>query len=268
MDQCSAEFMFKYSFAIFNISFSSPQPLPNSIYDDIMLNKLTCSLLIGVIAASASAQTFNDIHGNRPYSAYAEDARGIIVRSTYGQCWRTGFWTDADAVVGCDGMLVPPVANSIAPPFVAKPEPTPTAAGVLPPAAAVSPAPAPIEKPAPVSEKVNFAGDALFDSGKSDLKPAGKAKLDELTSKLKNMKVEAIVATGHTDSAGSATLNQHLSVKRAEAVKTYLISKGVDASRIHTGGKGATQPVASNKTAAGRAQNRRVEIEILGSRAK
>ncbi|MGZ3236045.1 MAG: OmpA family protein [Burkholderiaceae bacterium] len=234
-----------------------------------MLNKLTCGLLIGVIAATASAQNFTDIHGNRPYSAYAEDARGIIVRSTYSLCWRTGFWTDADAVVGCDGMLVPPVAKSIAPPFVAKPDPTPVAAAIAPaPVVAPAPTPAPIPKPAPVSEKVNLAGDALFDSGKSDLKPAGKAKLDELASKLKNMKVDAILATGHTDSAGSAVLNEKLSVKRAEAVKTYLVSKGVDAHKIKIAGKGETQPVASNKTAAGRAQNRRVEIEIIGNHNK
>jgi OOP family OmpA-OmpF porin len=233
-----------------------------------MLNKLTCGLLIGCFAATTFAQTSPDIHGNRPYSAYAEDARGIIVRSTYGLCWRAGYWTDADAVTGCDGMLVPPVVKSIAPAFVAKPEPTPTPVTVAPPAPVVIPAPAPIEKPAPVSEKINLAGDALFDSGKADLKPAGKAKLDELTSKLKNMKVDAIIATGYTDSAGSPILNEKLSVQRAEAVRAYLTSKGVDANRIRTVGKGAAQPVADNKTAAGRAQNRRVEIEIIGSRAK
>ncbi|MGZ3254861.1 MAG: OmpA family protein [Burkholderiaceae bacterium] len=229
-----------------------------------MLTKLTCGLLIGGVVAAASAQTSTDIQANRPYSAYAQDARGIIVRSTYGQCWRTGFWTEADAVVGCDGMLVPPVAKTIAPPFVAKPEP----AAAVAPAPAVIPAPAPIEKPAPVTEKINLAADALFDSGKADLKPAGKAKLDELTSKLKSTMVEAIIATGHTDSVGSKAFNQKLSVKRAESVKSYLVSKGVDPARIQVAGKGEKQPIASNKTKAGRAQNRRVEIEISASRTK
>jgi OOP family OmpA-OmpF porin len=266
MNWDNSQFMFKYSFAIFNISFAPHSPLRNRIYNDIMLNKLTCGLLIGALAATASAQTFPDIQANRPYSAYVQDARGIIVRSTYGQCWRTSFWTDADAVVGCDGMLVPPVAKSIAPPFVAKPDPTPVAAAATAPVAA--PTPIPVEKPAPTVEKVNLAADALFDSGKSDLKPAGKGKLDELTAKLKNTKVETIIATGHTDSAGSAALNEKLSVKRAEAVKGYLVSKGINANLIKVAGKGAKQPIASNKTAAGRIQNRRVEIEIIGSRTK
>jgi OOP family OmpA-OmpF porin len=235
-----------------------------------MLTKFTCGLVIGGIAATAFAQTFPEIHGNRPYSAYAEDARGIIVRNTYGLCWRAGYWAEADAVVGCDGKLEPPVAQVIAPAFVAKPEPpaTPATAVAAAPTAAPAPAPAPIAKPASVSEKVDLAGDALFDTGKSGLKPAGKAKLDELASKLSRMKVESIVATGHTDSVGSAARNEKLSMKRAEAVKNYLVSKGADASRIRTVGKGETQPVASNKTAAGRAQNRRVEIEIIGSVSK
>jgi OOP family OmpA-OmpF porin len=171
-------------------------------------------------------------------------------------------------VTGCDGVLVPPVVKTIAPAFVAKPEPMPVPPAAVASAPVVTPAPAPIEKQVAVTEEVNFAGDALFDSGKSDLKPAGKAKLDELTSKLKSMKVEAISLTGHTDSKGSATLNEKLSMRRAEAVKTYLVAKGVEANRIHTSGKGATKPIASNKTEAGRAQNRRVEIEILGSRVK
>ena len=80
------------------------------------------------------------------------------------------------------------------------------------------------------------------------------------------MNTEAMITVGHTDSIGSAEYNQKLSLRRAEAVKSYLVSKGVAASRIFVEGKGEAQPVADNKTKEGRAKNRRVEIEVVGTR--
>lgn len=200
-----------------------------------------------VVAISASAQ--ENIQAKTPTSAYVQDSRGVIVRDPFGLCWRTGYWTPADAVPGCDGEI-------------AKPAPAPA------PVAAVTPPPPPPPAPAPVSEKVTFAADAFFDFDKSVLKPAGKAKLDDLASKLQGMNLEVIIAVGHTDSVGTDAYNQKLSVRRAEAVKAYLVSKGIEANRVYTEGKGEKQPVASNKTAAGRAKNRRVEIEVVGTRNK
>ena len=98
------------------------------------------------------------------------------------------------------------------------------------------------------------------------LKPEGKAKLDDLTSKIKGVTLEVIIAVGHTDSVGSDAYNQKLSLRRAEAVKAYMVSKGIEANRVYTEGKGEKQPVADNKTAEGRAKNRRVEIEVVGTR--
>ena len=76
-----------------------------------------------------------------------------------------------------------------------------------------------------------------------------------------------LIAVGHTDSVGSDSYNQRLSIRRSEAVKSYLVSKGVEKNRVYTEGKGEKQPVADNKTAEGRAKNRRVEIEVVGTRA-
>ena len=85
--------------------------------------------------------------------------------------------------------------------------------------------------------------------------------------KLQGMDTEVMITVGHTDSTGPEAYNRKLSIRRAEAVKAYLISTGIDASRVYTEGKGETQPVADNKTAAGRAKNRRVTVEVVGSRS-
>lgn len=121
---------------------------------------------------------------------------------------------------------------------------------------------------APTSEKVSFAADAFFDFDKATLKPEGKAKLDELAAQLGGINLEVIIAVGHTDSVGTDAYNQKLSVRRADAVKAYLVNKGVESNRVYTEGKGEKQPVADNKTAEGRAKNRRVEIEVVGTRNK
>ena len=148
-------------------------------------------------------------------------------------CWRDANWTPATAAQGCDGAIVPKAA-----------------------------APA----PAPAATKVTYAADAFFDFDKAVLKPEGKAKLDDLAGKVKDINLEVVIAVGHTDSTGAASYNQKLSVRRAEAVKAYLVSKGIESNRIYTEGKGLTQPVADNKTREGRAKNRRVEVEVVGTR--
>jgi OOP family OmpA-OmpF porin len=181
-------------------------------------------------------------------------ANGIVWKNgTNEYCWRNNFWTPATAVAECDGALKPPPAAAPAEPAA--------------PAATPAPAAAPVVVPAPVSEKVTFAADAFFDFDKSVLKPEGKAKLDDVVSKLGSINLEVIIAVGHTDSVGTDAYNQALSVRRSEAVKAYLIGKGVDKNRVYTEGKGEKQPVADNKTGEGRAKNRRVEIEVVGTKA-
>ena len=135
-----------------------------------------------------------------------------------------------------------------------------------PPPPAEKPAPKPEAKPKPIAEKVTFAADVLFDFDKSVIKPEGRSKLDDLAAKVKGINLEVVIAIGHADSIGSDEYNQRLSVRRAESVKAYMVSKGVEQNRVYTEGKGEKQPVASNRTADGRAKNRRTEIEIIGTR--
>ena len=204
-----------------------------------------------------------DIKANSPYSAYVQDQRGVIARNPFGLCWRTGYWTPADAVPGCDLPLCVAPEKLVDGKCVAPPAPV-----VVPAAPAPAPAPAPVPVIVPTSEKVSYSADAFFDFDKAVLKPAGKASLDDLSSKLQGMNLEVIIAVGHTDAVGTDAYNQKLSIRRAESVKAYLQGKGVEANRIYTEGKGEKQPVADNKSTDGRAKNRRVEIEVVGTRSK
>lgn len=146
----------------------------------------------------------------------------------------------------------------------ARPMPAPAPVVVQPEVQPVAPVVQPA--PQPVSEKVSFAAEALFDFDRAVVKPEGKAGLDDLMSKLQGMDTEVMIAVGHTDSVGSDAYNQKLSLRRADAVKAYLVSKGLDQARLYTEGKGERQPIADNATAEGRAKNRRVVIEVVGTR--
>nr|WP_145546129.1 OmpA family protein [Variovorax boronicumulans] len=209
------------------------------------LNKVAMLLASAALATAAGAQSVDNWR----------TADGTLVWKTADQalCWRDAYWTPATAAKGCDGAIVAQAAA---------PAPAPAAA----PAPAPAPAPAVVPQP-PAATKVTYAADAFFDFDKSVLKPEGRAKLDDLVGKIKGINLEVIIAVGHTDSVGTDAYNQRLSVRRSEAVKAYLVSKGIERNRVYTEGKGEKQPVADNKTAEGRAKNRRVEIEVVGTRA-
>jgi OmpA-OmpF porin, OOP family len=209
------------------------------------LNKVALLIASATLACAASAQNIDN---------WRNAGGDVWKNGTNEYCWRDANWTPATAVSTCDGALKPaaPVAAPVAAP-AAKPAPAPAAAPRAPAPAA--------------AQKVNYAADAFFDTNKAVLKPEGKAKIDDLVSKIGGINLEVIIAVGHTDSDASDAYNQKLSVKRAEAVKAYLVSKGIAANRVYTEGKGESQPVADNKTKEGKAKNRRVEIEVVGTRA-
>ncbi|WP_350282201.1 OmpA family protein [Nitrosomonas sp.] len=182
--------------------------------------------------------------------AYAVDDRGVVARNSTGLCWRTGYWTPAKAIYECD------------PDLVKQPE-------------QVVEAPPPVVPVIPEPEKVSFSADALFDFDKAVLKPAGKQALDDFAANLEGVNYDLIIAVGYTDRIGPEAYNKNLSIKRAEAVKSYLVSKGIGSDRIFTDGKGKANPVTGDScqgTKATRAlidclaPDRRVEIEVAGTR--
>jgi len=220
---------------------------------------LAAALAAGVASSAALAQQGRGTQG------YLTDQRNAIVKDPFNLCWRTGYFTPALANCECDVDLLP---REVCFP----PAPKPAAA---PP----KPAPKPAAKPAPkpVTEKVTFAADVLFDFDKAVLKPEGKTRLDDLVGKVKGVALEVIISIGHTDPIGNLQYNVKLSVRRAEAVKAYLVSKGIEPNRIYTEGKGPSQLVKKcaqkdfknfAEYVACNQPNRRVEVEVVGTRGK
>ncbi len=193
----------------------------------------------------ADRQGFNN---SEKTEGYTVDDNGVVARNSTGLCWRTGYWTPAMAIYECD------------PDLVSQPEKVVEA-----------PVPAPIIEP----EKVSFSADALFDFDKAILKPEGRQALDSFAGNLQGVNYDLIIAVGYTDRVGSETYNKKLSVRRAEAVKSHLVSRGINPDQIFTDGKGEANPVTGDTCKGTRATrdlinclapDRRVEIEVAGTR--
>jgi OOP family OmpA-OmpF porin len=217
---------------------------------------VSCALILGLLSTATQAET------SPTNSGYLTDQRGEAVRSGYGLCWHTGYWTPALASAECD------------PDLVARPMAAAKVADATPqPAAPAAPAPKAVVKPA--AERLTLSADTLFDFDKAVLLPAGLKALDEFVTKTGDIAPEVITATGHADRFGSPAYNQLLSERRAEAVKAYLVGKGIEPNRVSTEGRGETQPVTkvgdcagakSPKVIACLQPDRRVNIEVVGTR--
>lgn len=166
-------------------------------------------------------------------AGHVGQASGHLVTDGYGRCVTTSAWTEAMALQDCGA------------------KPAPVKAAVIAKA-----------EPKSVTETLRLNAGALFDTDKADIKPAGRNELDAFLSKLNGKNVRSISVTGHTDDRGADAHNRTLSERRAEAVKSYLARGGVDVGKISTRGEGESNPIADNNTTNGRAQNRRVEIEV------
>ncbi len=191
---------------------------------------------VALASGSALAQTVN----------VATDSQGVPVRDSSGNC------------VLSSGVAHPDCQPKDAP------KPAQPAKPGAPAAPTARTAPAAKPAPASVKQAIVIQADALFDFDKSVVRADGKKNIDEALGKLKGVAVEMVIATGHTDNVGTDAYNQKLSERRAAAVKEYLVSKGIAASKVTTLGKGESQPVATNKTKEGRQKNRRVDIEFKG----
>ena len=112
---------------------------------------------------------------------------------------------------------------------------------------------------------VSFAGEVMFDSGSRNLAPGALARLDSVAATINRYPDSDVIVKGHTDSQGPEDANMRLSEDRAQMVKNQLVAKGVDPHRVTTLGFGESQPLVTNATPEGRAQNRRVEIELRPS---
>jgi OOP family OmpA-OmpF porin len=214
-------------------------------------------------SGSALAQTATEIMAKTPYSAYLQDSRGAIVHSGAGMCWRTSNWTPADAVLGCDGDLLPPVVDAIAPPIVqqsAAPQPIVTAA------------PAPLLV-TPCDFSFTLESDQTFKFNSAELSASAKGRIDDLIhNKFAACgHVDKIIVSGYTDHLGSDQSNQSLSLKRAAAVAAYFEQSGIRAP-IEQRGMGKQQELKAckgirllHKLIECLAPNRRVEIDVKGA---
>lgn len=217
------------------------------------LKPLVASMLFTALLGAAP-QTFAALRSMSP--GYVYDGAGQVVYDGEGNCVRTSDWSPQTATVQCDPQLF---KHADATPNT---KPAPKAAAQtyrLVPVAAVWPKAATAPKP----EKLTLFSDFKFGFDKATLTKRDKEKLDDLIDRDKAWpEVTTVRITGYTDNVGRPAYNKELSLRRAEAAQNYLIDHGIDPQRIVIAGMGAADPVASNATPAGRAQNRRAEVDM------
>lgn len=202
---------------------------------------LPLTLALGFSIASFQTMAWEGDIPHENNKSYAQDKDGNMVRDSFGRCVRTNAWTKESASAKCEGWPEPVVAAP-----VVKEQPVA--------------APKVVAAPVVVAAPLEF--NALFKNDSKTLNAKAKANLDEYIEFMKANPNSTVTVTGHADIKGKAAYNQKLSEKRAEEIKSYLTSNGIEANRIKTQGKGFNNPIADNATKEGRAQNRRAELTI------
>ena len=209
-----------------------------------MLNKLT---KVTAISAIALVSQLGFAH-----EGYVTDNNGNFLLQGNGDCVVHGAFIDNQ---GCF-----PKPEPVAEPApVVEPEPAPEPVVEAPPK--------PAAPPVMVKQSFSLAGDVLFATNSSELNVEGIVSVLDVANDIRNsegLDVKKVTVIGHADSRGRADYNQALSEARAKTVADYLVKNGIDPSIVEYVGAGETQPVASNDTVIGRAQNRRVDIDVSG----
>jgi OmpA-OmpF porin, OOP family len=226
-----------------------------------MTKGFTCKASVAAVALTLAALS-GTASAAKP--GYVTNSQDQVWTTPYGLCWRTTGWAPEVAEPPCDAR---PRAEVLAPvaaaPAAPAPEPAPAPQAQLAPPA-----------PAPIIEKVDLASDVLFEFDKAELRPEGREKLDELAGRIKDARVESIVAVGHADRIGPEQYNEKLSAARAESVKQYLAQKGIEPDRVRAEGRGENEPVTGDQCKGLRGDkliaclqpDRRVEVEVRGTR--
>jgi OmpA-OmpF porin, OOP family len=195
----------------------------------------TCALIFTYCAVEA--ESFPEKSG------YLINTRGVVVRNSYAECWHTGYWTPAMAIVECDPRLVKAEEIVKEQPTAAGPSVPAPAPALAAPREAPMPPPAVVAQPKPVIA-VHFNTEALFDFDRAVVRPDGQKLLDEkiVANMRMHPEVELLIITGHADRIGADEYNQDLSERRARAVVAFLLKRGIAAERMRASGKGESEP--------------------------
>ena len=187
--------------------------------------------------------------------AYLVDDRAVPARNSTNLCWHTSDWTPAKAIYECEPDLVPKKV------VVAPPPP---------------PAPKPAPAPAPVPSKMHVSADELFEFDKAIVKRSpSRDQLDELVIRLKTLTYDRVNVIGYSDRLGSEASNKHISLHRAEAVKSYLVTQGIDSRKILAEGRGSANSITGDRCKGNEITkaliaclqpDRRVIVEVDGTR--
>ena len=211
------------------------------------MNKRTTISTLSV--AAVVALTLSPLSPAHSRCTHVVDSFGKHVMDSSKNCVHTSSYKGPETAVECGAEPKKEMKKAEAPTPVAPPP---------------APAPEPVQA---VTERITVDGNALFALNSAKLTADGKAAIDNVISQIASFdKVDAIAVVGHTDSSGAASYNQGLSERRAASVRDYMVSQGVDAGLITSSGMGEESPVADNKTREGRKLNRRVEVDVTGSK--